>query len=215
MPFDGWIIFHRRASPMFCWAIHWLVGVWIVSVSLFIFFFFFWLLCCEPLCPDFWEDVYVFISLGVHIGEGLGGHAKFIFNLLQNCHIVSYKGCTLNFPPARYEDSSFSAFLLTPVAVQPFDFRPSSEFEVKSRCDFFLFFGHAYGMLKFLGWGSNLSLSSDNAESWTARPPGNSSLTVILICISIADSVEHLFICLLAVCVSSLEKGIFVPLAHI
>ena len=39
---------------------------------------------------------------------------------------------------------------------------------------FFFFFGHACDMRKFPGQGSNLSHRSGHAESFTAKPPGNS-----------------------------------------
>ena len=40
------------------------------------------------------------------------------------------------------------------------------------------FLGHINGMWKLLGQGSNSSHSSDNKESLTARPPGNSTKLV-------------------------------------
>lgn len=44
---------------------------------------------------------------------------------------------------------------------------------------FVLFFGHLQGMRKFLGQRLNWSHNSDNTESLTSRPPGN-SLAVFL-----------------------------------
>lgn len=42
-------------------------------------------------------------------------------------------------------------------------------------CLIFFCFGHAYSIHKFPGQGWNLSHKSDNTESLTARPPGNST----------------------------------------
>ena len=46
----------------------------------------------------------------------------------------------------------------------------------------FFFFGHTCSMQMFLGQGSNLSHSSDNAESLTARPPENSQFNLLTFC---------------------------------
>ena len=48
----------------------------------------------------------------------------------------------------------------------------------------FVFFGYSHGMKKFLGQGLNLSHSSDNAESLSIRPPGNSRVLFCFGCTS-------------------------------
>ena len=45
---------------------------------------------------------------------------------------------------------------------------------------FFFFFGDTHDMEKFPGEKSNLCHSSDNAESLTTRPPGNSWSVLLL-----------------------------------
>ena len=45
------------------------------------------------------------------------------------------------------------------------------------------FFGCAHGIQKFLGQGSNLSHSSDDAKSLTTRTPGNSCVCLLLLMI--------------------------------
>jgi len=57
---------------------------------------------------------------------------------------------------------------------------------------FFFFFGHTHGMWKLPGQESNPRHSSDNTNSITARPPGNSQTSfIVYLCVFRATSVAY------------------------
>ena len=119
-------------------------------------------------------------------------------------------------PLARQESSDFSTSSSILVIVCLFYFCHSSTGEVDSHCGFcFWFFGHICDMEKFLGQGMNLSHSSVNAESLTARLPGHSSHCGSDCFLLVVNNIQQFLVCLLAIFMSSLATCLFKPFAYV
>ena len=116
--------------------------------------------CFEYSYTNFLHGYMFSVLWGVYLRMALLGHMSTLFILLMICQIIFQSDCTIVYPTAVSEGSSFSTSLLTVVIIYLFDCSHPSGFEVVFLFFFFFFFfpfwGYTLNVWKFPGQGSNL-----------------------------------------------------------